>query len=224
MPLKAMRARICLYGSGLLDTNGIVTNAAALADLVDATNTLQRIPPDQIGARSCDPGTLLFVTFADAAHSMNVLGEYGCAFVTNGRLTMRTSRAWIDRVSTVASELVAPRVIPLPTEPGHSVALEGQIHGRLDSDGACVWLDVSPSGRRVGVIWPLGYSARRRPLRVLDSAGSLVGRVGDEIDLASGSLVITSGSRVRLSSSSFDFVEPPSTRSCISLKHDIWAM
>ncbi len=49
----------------------------------------------------------------------------------------------------------------------------------------CVWL-VGNESRRIPVVWPSGFRARRNPLELLDSHGTVVARGGERIKLTGG--------------------------------------
>jgi hypothetical protein len=62
----------------------------------------------------------------------------------------------------------------------HSAAMSGVLYGRTNPDGtACFWFDPGAKGEGpVAVLWPYGSRAYARPLRVVSSAGQVLGRVG----------------------------------------------
>ena len=49
----------------------------------------------------------------------------------------------------------------------------------------CLWL-VGSDSRRIPVVWPAGFRARRHPLELLDPGGTVVARGGVRIQLTGG--------------------------------------
>jgi len=93
--------------------------------------------------------------------------------------------------TSAASSPGAAKLYPLPTSswrPGdpslHALTIgtraAGPYRGRW-----CVWL-VGPGSRRFPIVWPAGFRARRRPLELVDSRGTVVARGGERIELGGG--------------------------------------
>ena len=68
----------------------------------------------------------------------------------------------------------------LDTGNANTAAMSGMLHGRTNPDGtACFWFNPGPKGDGlVAVLWPYGARAYAHPLRVVSSAGRVLGRVG----------------------------------------------
>ena len=61
------------------------------------------------------------------------------------------------------------------------VGLDAILHGDA-ADPRVTWMVDRSSGRRIDVVWPVGYGARFAPsLEVLDEAGMVIAREGDLI-------------------------------------------
>lgn len=50
----------------------------------------------------------------------------------------------------------------------------------------CVWLGGRPGSRGLPVVWPAGFRARRHPLELVDSQGTVVARGGERIKIGGG--------------------------------------
>jgi hypothetical protein len=49
----------------------------------------------------------------------------------------------------------------------------------------CMWL-VGPDSRRHPIVWPAGFRARRHPLELVDSRGTILARGGEHIKVGGG--------------------------------------
>ena len=69
---------------------------------------------------------------------------------------------------------------------GYLAGLAGVLEGQVNSDGsACLWVE-GESGARTNLIWPGGYAAVDKPLRVIDALGKTVATVGETVELQGG--------------------------------------
>jgi hypothetical protein len=84
-----------------------------------------------------------------------------------------------------------PKLYPVPTSswrPGDPSLLAlaigtlaaGEYRGRW-----CPWL-AGTGSRRIAVVWPAGFHARRHPFELLDSHGTVVARGGERIKVGGG--------------------------------------
>ena len=104
-----------------------------------------------------------------------------------------------------------PVPLLLPTRGPTGGTMDALLQGVLRSDGRCFWVGAR-AGAHTPVIWPHGYTARTRPLRVLDSKGHVVGRVGDTVYLGGGGGPLTRAMLAAI---------PPSTRQCFAARRGL---
>ncbi len=50
----------------------------------------------------------------------------------------------------------------------------------------CLWLVARPGSRRIPIVWPAGFRARRNPLELLTSGGTVAAHGGERIKLTGG--------------------------------------
>ena len=85
--------------------------------------------------------------------------------------------------STTASSGAAVKPLPALTVVQHAVpaVVSG---GRLVFSDGCFYLASLAGGHRWAAVWPVGYTARAKPLGVYDARGRLVARPGQSAVLA----------------------------------------
>jgi hypothetical protein len=87
---------------------------------------------------------------------------------------------------TTASPIVARMSYPLwsdgwtPEEPGNAASETGVFHATLIDGHACASIGGGPTR------WPQGWSVRFNPTELVDAAGHLVAREGDELAAGGG--------------------------------------
>ena len=86
-----------------------------------------------------------------------------------------------DPVPAHPGDLVIPTV---PTRFGGGMMALGRFTLKFDRERRCVYLD--GNGERTIAIWPFGYSADARPVRIFDFDGNVVLRRGDGFEIAGG--------------------------------------
>jgi hypothetical protein len=95
---------------------------------------------------------------------------------------MRIRFSWLGRL-VVAAVLVSSCGGTLVTSSAATVTFTGRLGGGLSSGPDpvdCSWLQ-DDAGRRVEVIYPERWDLRFRPLEVVDPAGRVFARAGDEL-------------------------------------------
>ncbi len=97
----------------------------------------------------------------------------------------------IAACETGGTSVHGPKLYPVPTSswrPGDPSLLAlaigilnaGEYRGRW-----CPWL-AGTGSRRVAVVWPAGFHARRHPFELLDSHGTVVATGGEHIKIGGG--------------------------------------
>jgi hypothetical protein len=109
------------------------------------------------------------------------------------------------RTRALSPPVTATTGIPPTRQPDHDLPLLTLTHndmgrlanlsfGKLATDGTCFWIAPpvpTASNPMLPIVWPLGYTARSNPLRILDSHGTVVASPGQRI--SSGGFVAKSG-------------------------------
>jgi len=69
---------------------------------------------------------------------------------------------------------------------GYLGGLQGVLGGQVNGDGsACLWVQAAAPDK-TDLIWPAGYTASDKPLRVVDASGKTLAAVGQTVALQGG--------------------------------------
>jgi hypothetical protein len=103
------------------------------------------------------------------------------ARVTAVRVIVRLP-GWAIRLAPPGAERGAPDRSQFLRRDGHGALLHGRARG--DAATGCVWI---VAGReRYAVVWPRGFAARRRPLRIYRRNGALAAVEGERVRSGGG--------------------------------------
>ncbi len=86
---------------------------------------------------------------------------------------------------TASAAALAPDEFPIPTgDGGGDALLTGMLGGDAVRDGGCLWLQQGTT--RSSVMWPYGFRAFGRPIRLEGPDGRVIAREGDRLELGGG--------------------------------------
>jgi hypothetical protein len=131
---------------------------------------------------------------------MAACSDHGDKLRATATTTVSARRPAVSATTTPAK--TEPYALLLPAARRTHIDPDAGFVGTLNWDGRCFSLGGTP------IVWRPGYTAHRRPLRVLDPKGHIVGRVGDRVELG--------GSMQGVNPAFLALVQPPQLRDCIS--------
>jgi hypothetical protein len=123
VPISASEARICEYerspgfgGIGSLDLSASrLLKSQTAAAFGAETSRLPQLPA-RFRCTTPTPAPLFFVTFASETESVGVWEEGGCGYKTNGLVTVRPTRRWLNELQ----RLTTPTSVAVPIVVGKS--------------------------------------------------------------------------------------------------------
>ncbi len=83
--------------------------------------------------------------------------------------------------TTSAAPVVGPVDLPYNPDPPKDAKIIANLVGDAELDGGCVWLRQGVTD--LSVLWPPGFTAEFNPVRIVDTAGTVVAQEGDQVEL-----------------------------------------